>query len=216
MKEQGGPSARGEAGTPGEVLSLGSNVVELLLPQRWPMLMVDRIERFFEHPRPTIEASRFISASDVVFRGHFPGLHLWPGTLTIEGMGQAGAALAALVHIRERFTLETGDSQAAFEALRNLERGYRMHPGYNAQHAERFRLAMRNANSGVAVGAAVDVKLRRPVFAGQRLDYRVEIAHQVGEMVWFQVEASVGGTVVADGTMLGARFRQMFAPNDGE
>lgn len=216
MKEPSERSARSESQATAEVLALGSNVVELLLPQRWPMLMVDRIERFTEHPHPTIEASRFISASDVVFRGHFPGFHLWPGCLTIEGMGQAGAALVALVHIRERLMLETGDAQAGFAALRNLERGFRMHPGYNASDAERFRAAMRNSNSGVAVGAAVDVKLRRPVFAGQRLDYRVVLAHQFGEMVRFDVEASVGGAVVADGTMTGARLRQMFTTSEGE
>lgn len=187
-------------------LGLGTNVVELLLPQRWPMLMVDRIERVTEGPRPVIEASRFLSASDVVFRGHFPGLHLWPGTLTIEGLGQAGAALAAVLSVRDRLAEQSGDPDAGYEALRNVERGFSLNAGYKPQDADRFRGAMRGWDPSVAVGAAVDVKLRRPVLAGSRLDYRVRMAHVVGDMVRFEVEASVGGVVVAEGAMTGAQL----------
>ncbi len=194
------------------VLSLGSNVVELLLPQRWPMLMVDRIERFTDGARPTLEACRFLSAGDVMFQGHFPGLHIWPGCLTIEGLGQCGAALMAILAIRERLSAESGDALAGFEALRNLDRGYRLHPGYRAADAVAFRDAMHDQQGTISVGAAVDVRLRRPVFAGQRLDYRVRMNHLVGESVKFEVEALVDGVTVADGMMTGMRLSRAAMP----
>ncbi len=187
-------------------LALGSNVVELLLPQRWPLLMVDRIERIVDGTKPTLEASRFLSASDIIFRGHFPGLHLWPGCLTIEGLGQTGAALMAILAIRDRMIAVTADPTAGFEALRNVDRGFRLHPGYNASEAARFKQAMEHLSGSVSVAAAVDVRLRQPVFAGQRLDYRVRLAYLVDESVRFEVEASVDGAVVADGTMTGTRL----------
>lgn len=196
-------------------LGLGTNVVELLLPQRWPLQMVDRIEKVHEEAQPVIEASRFLSASDVVFRGHFPGFHLWPGVLTIEGMGQAGAALSAIIAIRDRMAAPSGDRDAGYEALRNLERGFTLHPGFKPREADEFRAAMRGWDIGASVGAAVDVKLRRPVFAGQRLDYRVRAAHTVGDMVRYEVEASVNGAIVADGTMTGALLRQARATPEG-
>jgi 3-hydroxyacyl-[acyl-carrier-protein] dehydratase len=186
-------------------LSLGPNVVELLLPQRWPLLMIDRIETFSDGPSPTLEASRMISASDVVFQGHFPGLRIWPGCLTIEGMGQTGAALMALLTIRERMAAETGDRDAGFTALRNLELGFRMQPGFRPDNAAMLHRVMKGGQDRIGVGTAVSVKLKNPVFAGQRLDYRVTIAPAaVADMMRFQVEALVGATLVAEGTLTGA------------
>lgn len=194
------------------VLSLGTNVVEMLLPQRWPMLMVDRIERFTDGARPTLEASRFLSASDVMFRGHFPGLHLWPGVLTVEGLGQTGAALMAILAIRDRMATASGRADAGFESLRNVDRGFRLHPGYRAEDAAYFRDVMKDVPATISVGAAIDVRLRRPVFAGQRLDYLVRAAHLVNDTIRFEVEASVDGVVVADGTMTGTRLQRAGLP----
>jgi 3-hydroxyacyl-[acyl-carrier-protein] dehydratase len=188
-------------------LSLGSNVVELLLPQRRPMLMVDRIDSFVAMPAPALEASRHISANEVFFGGHFPGLHLWPGCLTIEGMGQTGQLLVTLLAVRQLAAAESGDPEAAIEALANLELGFRLHPGYRAEEGARFLSRLRELRPSLAVGAGVDVKLLQPVFAGQRLDYRATLAGEFGDMVRTVVEASVAGTVVARGSMTGARVR---------
>jgi len=188
-------------------LSLGSNVVELLLPQRRPMIMVDRIESFLPAPAPSLEASRYISANDVFFDGHFPGLHLWPGCLTIEGMGQTGQLLVTLLAVRQLAAAEGGDPDAGIEALANLELGFRLHPGYRAEEGDRLLSRLRGQRPPLAVGAAVDVKLLQPVFAGQRLDYRATLAGEFGDMVRTDVEASVAGTVVARGTMTGALLR---------
>jgi 3-hydroxyacyl-[acyl-carrier-protein] dehydratase len=189
-------------------LTLGSNVVELLLPQRRPMLMVDRIDCFSDGPPPALSSSRQVSANEIFFDGHFPGLHLWPGCLTIEGMGQTGQLLMALLAIRALYEADGEDPRAAHEALLNLELGFRMHPGYRPEEAERFRARMQGSLApSFAVGAAVDVKLLAPVFAGHRLDYKATLQARLSDMVRFEVEASVEGTPVARGKMTGALVR---------
>lgn len=197
----GGTGAR-----PG-ALSLGSNVIELLLPQRRPMLMVDRVESFVATPAPALEATRCISANEIFFEGHFPGLHLWPGCLTIEGMGQTGQLLMAVLAVRAAAAAEGSDPDAGLTALANLELGFRLHAGYRPGDAARLLSGLREHPPSLAVGAAVDVKLLQPVFAGQRLDYRATLALEFADMVRMEVAASVAGSVVARGTMTGALLR---------
>ena len=63
--------------------------IERLIPHRRPLIMVDRVRGFELGERPTLWASRNISSNEPVFDGHFPGLHLWPGIYTQEGLGQS-------------------------------------------------------------------------------------------------------------------------------
>jgi 3-hydroxymyristoyl/3-hydroxydecanoyl-(acyl carrier protein) dehydratase len=46
------------------------------------------------------------------------------------------------------------------------------------------------------------VKLLKPVFAGQRLEYLVARTHEVGRMHRFDVEASVEGHRAAQGSLM--------------
>jgi len=124
-------------------------------------------------------------------------------------MGQTGALLVAVLAVREGMVAAGEDPDRALDALRNLDLGYRMHPGYRPDDAARFLAAFRvHADGSVAAGAAVDVKLTGPVFAGQRLDYRATLVRDLGEMMRFEVEASVDGKTVAAGTMTGVRLRR--------
>jgi 3-hydroxyacyl-[acyl-carrier-protein] dehydratase len=198
--------------TQSAALGLGSNVIEHLLSHRRPMLMVDRVETFEAGPPPTIHASRYISSNEIFFEGHFPGLHIWPGCLTIEGMGQTGALLVGMVAIRDALAAEGLDPDATCDALRNLELGYRLQPGFRPDDAERLLAGIRRQSTHVAVGAAVDVKLLRPVFAGQRLDYRVTLVATIGDMLRFDAEATVDGVTVAAGSMTGARVPRTTLP----
>lgn len=188
-------------------LSFGSNVVELLLPQRRPMLMVDRVDAFAVEPSPTLTASRYVSANEIFFEGHLPGLHLWPGCLTIEGMGQTGQLLVAILAVRRAMVDGGRPADAALEALANLDLGFRLHPGYRADDAAAFLAGLRGLGPSLGLAAAVDVKLVHPVFAGQRLDYRATLVGELGDMVRLDVEASVGKATVAHGAMTGVRVR---------
>ena len=93
-------------------LELGPDVVQRLIPHRRPLLMVDRIEVFEDGDQPTLFASRYISSNEPVFDGHFPGLHLWPGVYTIEGLLQASNLLHILWVARQEVRARGGAPEA--------------------------------------------------------------------------------------------------------
>jgi len=186
-------------------LKLGSGVVELLLPQRRPFLMVDFVSEFHPDPVPTLKAGRHISINEVFFNGHLPGLPIWPGVLTIEGMGQTASLLMTLSLMRERAHTEGRNPDDLLESLRNLDRGFRLHPGYRANQANELLEWMRDFKQDFAVGAGVEIKLLQPVLPGQRLDYAVRWTERFGNLARFEVEASVETTTVAKGSLTGAR-----------
>ena len=194
-------------------LRLGSNVVELLLLQKRPFLMVDGVESFLAEPRPTLEAIRHISANEYVFDGHIGGLHVWPAAFTIEGLGQSALLLIAVLAIRRVAQAEGSDPDVALDALRNLELGFRLQPGYRPEEAAEFLRKLRAAQPRVALGTSVEMKFLRPVFAGQRLDYRVELTGEHAGGVRIEAEASVERTVVASGVMMGALVSQPIFPH---
>ncbi|MEO7367011.1 MAG: hypothetical protein ABIZ36_03580 [Gemmatimonadaceae bacterium] len=187
-------------------LRLGSNVVELLMPQKRPFLMVDFIHAFHPGVAPALDAGRHISSNEAYFDGHFPGMHVWPGTLTIEGMGQTSTLLMTILAMR-RAAEELGlEPDSVLARLRNLDLGFRMHPGYKADDADDLVRRIQAEPPWLAIGASVDIKFLRPVLAGQRLDYSATLAGEVGTMMRFQVEAAVDDTPVASGTLTGARI----------
>lgn len=193
-------------------LDLGAHVIEMLIPQRAPMLMVDRVDALVTAGHPTLHASRYITANEIFFQGHFPELRIWPGCLTIEGMGQAASLLLAIETVRTLMATPD-DPGAGLEALRNVERGFRLHPGHDAEAAAHFRAELaRHPRASIAVGASVDVKLLRPVFPGQRLEYRVALVLSSGALARFDVEALVNDATVAQGVMTGARVPLAQAP----
>lgn len=193
-------------------LELGSNVVELLLPHRRPFLMVDFVRAFHPGDRPALEAGRHLTANDPVFAGHFPGLHIWPGALTIEGLGQTGVLLLAILEIRRGVESRGADPDAGLDELRNLDACFTLQPSHDAARARDLIRGIRDARSRIAVGTSVQMKFQRPVFAGQRLDYRVTLTGLHASGMRFEAEASVNGAVVASGVMMGTAVAH---PNPG-
>jgi len=57
------------------------------LPQRYPILMVDRVKEC--EPGKRIIALKNVSANEPYFQGHFPGRPIMPGVLILEAMAQA-------------------------------------------------------------------------------------------------------------------------------
>jgi 3-hydroxyacyl-[acyl-carrier-protein] dehydratase len=189
-------------------LSLGPDVVTRLLPHRRPFLMVDSIEGYSRAPRPTLCAARMISANEPVFEGHFPGLHLWPGVYTIEGMGQSCNLLRILLELQAAWEKLGRDPEDVLTALRNMDLGFHFQPGYREEAARELALVLSrdlgDPTSRMGVSAAVDVKFLQPVFAGQRLVYTVTQTHSVENIIRFEVQAEVDSRVVARGIMSGA------------
>jgi 3-hydroxyacyl-[acyl-carrier-protein] dehydratase len=62
------------------------------LPQRYPMLMIDRVKAL--EPGKRIVATKNVSANEPYFQGHFPGRPIMPGVLILEAMAQAAGVLA--------------------------------------------------------------------------------------------------------------------------
>jgi 3-hydroxyacyl-[acyl-carrier-protein] dehydratase len=62
------------------------------LPHRYPMLLVDRVEKII--PDQSITAIKAVSMNEGFFQGHFPGRPIMPGVLIVEALAQAAGVLA--------------------------------------------------------------------------------------------------------------------------
>ena len=62
------------------------------LPHRYPMLLVDRVERII--PDQSITATKAVTINEGFFQGHFPDRPIMPGVLIIEALAQAAGVLA--------------------------------------------------------------------------------------------------------------------------
>jgi len=67
------------------------NEVLARLPQRYPILMIDRVREC--DPGKRIVALKNVSANEPYFQGHFPGRPIMPGVLILEAMAQAAGVL---------------------------------------------------------------------------------------------------------------------------
>lgn len=63
-----------------------------LLPHRYPMLLVDRVESMVRDT--SIHAVKAVTINEPFFQGHFPDRPIMPGVLIIEALAQAGGVLA--------------------------------------------------------------------------------------------------------------------------
>ena len=70
------------------------NVVRVMqaLPHRYPMLLVDRVERLTRDV--SITAIKAVTINEQFFQGHFPGRPIMPGVLIVEALAQAAGVLA--------------------------------------------------------------------------------------------------------------------------
>ncbi len=67
------------------------NQVLAHLPQRFPILMIDRVLEC--EPGKSIRALKNVSANEPYFPGHFPRRPVMPGVLILEAMAQAAGIL---------------------------------------------------------------------------------------------------------------------------
>jgi 3-hydroxymyristoyl/3-hydroxydecanoyl-(acyl carrier protein) dehydratase len=186
-------------------LDLGPDVVQRFLPHRRPFLFVDRVSAFRGGTRPTLRALRWVSANDPVFEGHLPGREVWPGVLTIEGMGQASLLLATFASFDQALVERGRDLAVLLDGLAALEARATWQPFRSESvHALEALIAEVAEERVLGTSAAVDVKLTAPVFPGQLLTYDVTLTHRMDSLARFAVRAEVGDREVARGTMTGS------------
>ena len=76
---------------PESQVTLGIEQILRMIPHRYPILMIDRLEEIvIDHSAVGIKN---VSANEPFFQGHFPGKPIMPGVLIIEAMAQTAATL---------------------------------------------------------------------------------------------------------------------------
>ena len=76
---------REELDIKGKILDV--NIIQKILPHRYPFLLVDRI---IESSEKRIVGIKNVTINEPFFQGHFPGQPIIPGVLIIEAMAQVG------------------------------------------------------------------------------------------------------------------------------
>jgi 3-hydroxyacyl-[acyl-carrier-protein] dehydratase len=66
--------------------------VMALLPHRFPMLLVDRVEDIV--PGVSARGVKAVTINEPFFAGHFPGRPIMPGVLIVEALAQTAGVLA--------------------------------------------------------------------------------------------------------------------------
>lgn len=66
--------------------------VMAMLPHRYPMLLVDRVEDI--DPGVSARGIKAVTINEPFFAGHFPGRPIMPGVLIVEALAQAAGVLA--------------------------------------------------------------------------------------------------------------------------
>lgn len=74
---------------------LGSDVIEALLPHRYPMLLIDRVLEL--EPGHRAVCLKNVTANEPHFQGHFPGMAVMPGVLIVEAMAQVAGIMMLTV-----------------------------------------------------------------------------------------------------------------------
>jgi 3-hydroxyacyl-[acyl-carrier-protein] dehydratase len=70
--------------------------IQKILPHRYPLLLVDRIEDY-DLERQHIVGIKNLTMNEPFFQGHFPGNPIMPGVLQLEAMAQVGGLLMNLL-----------------------------------------------------------------------------------------------------------------------
>ena len=75
-----------------EALNYDVTRVMAVLPHRYPMLLVDRVEELVKNE--SIRAVKAVTMNEGFFQGHFPGRPFMPGVMIVEALAQAAGVLA--------------------------------------------------------------------------------------------------------------------------
>ena len=93
---------------------LNSNQIQEIIPHRYPMLLIDRIEELVAGQHAV--GIKAVSAGEPYFLGHFPQEHVMPGVLIVEALAQTGAvALLSQESFKGKIAYLAGINKARFK-----------------------------------------------------------------------------------------------------
>lgn len=99
---------------------LGTRDIKSILPHRYPMLMLDRVELLSETQAVAVKN---LTINELFFQGHFPNHPIMPGVLQLEAMKQLGELLT-------RPTLDpTGSADVYMRIAEKVKFRKPVHPG---------------------------------------------------------------------------------------
>jgi 3-hydroxyacyl-[acyl-carrier-protein] dehydratase len=93
-----------------EIIDIG--VIRSILPHRYPLLLVDRIEEV--HKKESIVGIKNVTINEEFFLGHYPDHPIMPGVLIVEAMAQVAGILlrikVEIVRLRKRVSKVRGEA----------------------------------------------------------------------------------------------------------
>ena len=116
--------------------------IKKIIPHRYPMLLIDRVEELI--PGEKAVAKRNVTINEVLFIGHFPVNPVMPGVLIVEALAQTGAvALLSLPEFKGKTAYFGGIKSAKFRKV--------VRPGDSL----RLEVTLEKIRNNVGLGKAV-------------------------------------------------------------
>lgn len=116
--------------------------IKKVIPHRYPMLLIDRVEELI--PGEKAVAKRNVTINEELFNGHFPGNPVMPGVLIVEALAQTGAvALLSLPEFKGKTAYFGGIKSAKFRKV--------VRPGDSL----RLEVTLEKIRNNVGLGKAV-------------------------------------------------------------
>ncbi len=101
---------------PDKPLRLNKEQIKKLLPHRDPFLFVDEVVEVI--PGKSVVGKKIVREDEPFFKGHFPGMPVFPGVLMVETMAQVSAFIILTIPGMENlFGLFTGIEKFRFRKV---------------------------------------------------------------------------------------------------